>query len=33
MKEKMDKGKELKIKIEIIRELRHKKIEENLDAK
>ena len=29
----MDKGKELEMKIEITRDLMHKKIEENLDAK
>jgi len=29
----MDKGKELEMKIEIARDLMHKKIEENLDAK
>jgi hypothetical protein len=29
----MDKGKELEIKIEVTRELLHKKIEENLDPK
>lgn len=33
MRAKMDKGKELEMKIEIVRELMHKKIEENLDAK